>query len=245
MKVLVNNILINYEQIGEGSENVIILHGWGQSLSPWYNTALFCAKKYKVTMLDFPGFGFSEEPSTSWDTYEYAELVKDFLAKIGIVKTIIIGHSFGGRVGTILASKFPHLVQHLILVDSGGIEIKSFSVKIKILVYKIFIKHVKSILGERLKKIFGSVDYRAISGVMRQVFVKVVNQDLRYLFNTIKQPITVIWGSNDQVLPVKYVKIYKELIPQSEIRVIWGADHSPNISKQNDFLSVLGDILNI
>lgn len=245
MRVLLKDIIINYEQIGEGSENLLVLHGWGQSLSPWNNTALFCSKKYKVTIVDFPGFGSSEEPSTIWDTYEYAQFVKDFLVKIGITKTTIIGHSFGGRIGTILASKFPDLVPQLILVDPGGIEIKSLSVKVKIIFYKIFIKPIKSIFGERMKKIFGSSDYRAISGTMRQIFIKVVNQDLRHLFNTIKQPVTVIWGSNDQVLPVKYTKIYKELIPQSEIRIIWGADHSPNISKQNDFLSVLGDILNI
>lgn len=245
MRVLLKDILINYEQIGEGSENLLILHGWGQSLSPWRNTALFCSKKYKVTIIDFPGFGSSEEPSSVWDTYDYAEFINEFLAKIGITRTIIIGHSFGGRVGTILASKYPDIVSQLLLVDSGGIEIKSLSVKIRILIYKIFIKPIKSIFGERMKKIFGSSDYRAISGTMRQIFVKVVNQDLRHLFGTIKQPVTVIWGSNDNVLPVEYVKIYKSLIPQAEIKIIWGADHSPNISKQNDFLSVLGDTLNI
>lgn len=245
MRVLIKDILVNYEQIGEGSENLLILHGWGQSSSPWYNTALFCSKKYKVITIDFPGFGSSEEPPTIWDTYEYAEFIKDFLAKLGIVKTIIIGHSFGGRIGTILASKFPDLVSQLILIDSGGIEIKSFAIKIRILIYKIFIKPIKSIFSERMKKVFGSSDYRAISGVMRQVFVKVVNQDLRYLFTTIKQPVTVIWGSNDGVLPVKYVKIYKALIPQAEVKIIWGADHAPNISKQGEFLSVLGDTLNI
>jgi pimeloyl-ACP methyl ester carboxylesterase len=245
MQVLLKNILINYEQFGDGKDNLLILHGWGQSSAPWRNTALYCSKKYKVTVVDFPGFGSSEEPSHIWDTYDYAEFVKDFLTKIGISNTIIMGHSFGGRIGTILASQSPSLVSRLILVDSGGIEIKTFAIKIRILIYKMFIKPIRKLFSERMKKVFGSSDYRTLSGTMRQIFVKVVNQDLRYLFTTIKQPVTVIWGSNDQVLPVKYVKIYKKSIPQAEIKIIWGADHSPNISKTNDFLDVLGDILNI
>lgn len=245
MQVLLKNILINYEQMGEGSENLLILHGWGQSLAPWRGTAQFCSKKYKVTAVDFPGFGSSEEPNSIWDTYEYADFVKDFLAKLGIKSTVIIGHSFGGRIGTILASKYPETVSQLVLVDSGGIEIKSFTVKAKILLYKVFVKPIRKIFGERIKKLLGSSDYQAVSGTMRQVFVKVVNQDLRHLFDSIKQPVSVIWGSNDKVLPVEYVKIYKKLIPQTEVKIIWGADHSPNLSKPSDFLAILGDVLRI
>lgn len=245
MHVLLKDILINYEQIGEGPENLLILHGWGQSIVPWRKTAQTCSKRYKVTLIDFPGFGSSEEPNSVWDTYKYAEFVKEFCEKLGIENTIIIGHSFGGRIGTILASKYPEIVPRLILVDSGGIEIKSFVIKVKILLYKTFIKPAKKVFGERIKKLLGSSDYKAVSGTMRQIFVKVVNQDLRHLFSSIKQPVNVIWGSNDQVLPVKYVKIYKKLIPQSEIKIIWGADHNPNLSKPSDFLDVLEDILKI
>ena len=245
MQVLLKNILVNYEQVGEGSENLLILHGWGQSLAPWRNTAQFCSKKYKVTLVDFPGFGSSEEPYSVWDTYEYADFIKDFLAKLGIKDTVIMGHSFGGRIGTIIASKYPEIVSRLILVDASGIEIKSLAIKLKIILYKIFIKPVRRIFSESIKRLLGSSDYQAVSGTMRQVFVKVVNQDLRHLFNSIKLPTVVIWGSNDQVLPVEYVKIYKSLIPHAEIKIIWGADHGPNLSKPSDFLVVLSDVLKI
>lgn len=245
MQMMLRNRLVNYEQFGGGTQNLVILHGWGHSIAPWRTTALHCSKIYKVTILDFPGFGSSEEPEKVWDTFDYAEFTKEFLEKLSIKKPIIIGHSFGGRIGTILASKYPDLVSQLILVDAGGIEIKTLKIKIRVWFYKFFIKPIRKTFSDRIKGFFGSSEYRNASGTMRQVFVKVVNQDLRYLFSSIKIPVTVVWGSNDQVLPVEYVKIYKKLIPQSVIRIIWGADHSPNISKPQDFLNALDDILNI
>jgi len=245
MQVLVKNCLVNYEQFGQGSENLVILHGWGHSIGPWRNAAIHCSKKYYVTVIDFPGFGASEEPGQVWDTFDYAEFTKSFIEKLSIKNPVIIGHSFGGRIGTVIAAKYPEFISQLVLVDPGGIEIKNFRVKIRVLLYKLAIKPIRKLFSNRIKGFFGSSGYRNASPVMRQVLVKVVNQDLRNLFGTIKIPVTVIWGSNDRVLPVEYVKIYKKLIPQSVIKIIWGADHSPNLSKNQEFLSVLDDVLKI
>ncbi len=243
--MMLRNRLVNYEQFGGGSQNLLILHGWGQSIAPWKTTALHCSKSYKVTVLDLPGFGSSEEPEKVWDTFDYAEFAKEFLEKLSIKNPVIMGHSFGGRVGTILASKYPDVLSQLVLVDAGGIEIKNLKIKIRVLIYKLFVKPIRKMFSDKIKGFFGSSGYRNASGTMRQIFVKVVNQDLRQLFSSIKIPVYVIWGSNDQVLPVEYVKIYKKLIPHSIIRIIWGADHSPNISKPQDFLNALDDILKI
>jgi len=241
MRVLVNNIILNYEQIGEGDKNLIILHGWGCSSREWISVAQKM-EKYKVTILDLPGFGLSEEPHNSLNIFEYAEIVSIFLNKIGINNCIIMGHSFGGRIGTILSSKNPTIVDKLILIDSGGIEIKSLKIKIKIILSKL-LKPLKIFFPQKLRKMFGSSDYRAISGVLRESFIKIINQDLRYLFSKINIPVVVIWGSNDQVLPVSYVKIYRSLIPNTNIRIVWEADHFPHLSKPENFIQILKEEL--
>ena len=245
MQCIVKKRLVNYEQFGQGSENLLILHGWGHSIAQWRSAAIHCSKKYTVTVLDFPGFGNSEEPEQPWDTFDYAQFTMEFMDKLSLHNPIIMGHSFGGRIGTVIAARFPHAISGLVLVDPGGVEIKNFRIKIRILIYKLMIKPIRNLFASRIKGFFGSSGYRNATPMMRQILVKVVNQDLRNLFGRIAIPVTVIWGSNDKVLPVEYVKIYKKLIPTADIKIIWGADHSPNSSKPAEFLSVLDDVLKL
>ena len=241
MKIVIDGIITNYNQIGEGDRNLLILHGWGRSYTEWLSVAN-SIKGYKITLIDLPGFGDSEEPYKAFDIFEYSKFVSDFLKKIEIKDCIILGHSFGGRIGTILAMQEPKLVKKLILVDSGGIEERSLKTKIKITLFKI-IKPFKIFVPNRIIKMFGSSDYKATNGKMRESFVKIINHDLRYLFSRIKQPVSIIWGSDDHVLPAFYVKIYKSYIPQSIIRIVWEADHSPYLSKPQDFIEILKEEL--
>ena len=243
MNILLRKTILHYEQVGQGSQNLLILHGWGRSLGEWFPIAQKLSSNYTVTLLDLPGFGSSEEPPIPWDTFDYANLVLEFMKKIEIENPTILGHSFGGRIAAILAANNPDQVSSIILVDAGGIHIQSFVTKFKIFFYKLFVKPTKSLIPSRFKKLFGSDDYRTLSGTMRTSFIKIVNQDLRHLFSNITLPVSIIWGSNDQVLPVEYVKIYKKLIPHAQVRIIWGADHSPHLSKSTDLAKALEEIL--
>jgi pimeloyl-ACP methyl ester carboxylesterase len=243
MNILVGETILHYEQKGQGSQDILILHGWGRSLNEWIPTAQKISSQHTVTLLDLPGFGSSEEPPTPWDTYDYALLVLAFMKKLEISSPIILGHSFGGRIATILAVNNSDQISSIILVDAGGIQIQHLSIKLRILFYKIFIKPLKAIVPKRVRNMFGSSDYKTLSGTLRTSFVKIVNQDLRHLFSKISKPVTVIWGSNDQVLPVEYVKIYKQLIPHAQVRIVWGADHSPHLSRSADFIKIIEEIL--
>lgn len=241
MQIVVDDLILNYEQIGVGDKNLVILHGWGCSLNEWVSIAQKI-KGYKITLLDLPGFGFSEEPRKSMDIFEYTKVFSKFLNKVNINKCVIIGHSFGGRIGTIFASNNSNITEKLILVDAGGIEIKSIKTKILILLSKL-LKPFKIFFPKKIRKTLGSSDYKNASKILRESFVKIINQDLRYLFPDIKIPVVVIWGSNDRILPVWYVKIYHSLIDNVNIRIVWEASHFPHISKPEEFIKILKEEL--
>ncbi|MFA6386677.1 MAG: alpha/beta hydrolase [Candidatus Paceibacterota bacterium] len=239
MQIVVDDLILNYEQIGTGSKDLVILHGWGCSLKEWIPIARK-TKGYRVTLLDLPGFGFSEEPHKSINIFQYTEVFSKFLNKVNINKCIIVGHSFGGRIGTIFASNNSDIVEKLILVDAGGIEIKSTKTKILILLSKL-LKPFKIFFPKKIRKILESSDYKNAPRILRESFVKIINQDLRYLFPNIKIPVVVIWGSNDSILPVWYVKIYRTLIKNVNIKIVWEANHFPHISKREEFIKILNE----
>jgi len=92
---------INYEILNhKNQKNIIFLHGWGSN-----KEIMKCFsdnfQEYKHIYIDMPGFGKSSNDYVL-DTLDYAKIMDEFLKSININKDIIIGHSFGGKVATLL-----------------------------------------------------------------------------------------------------------------------------------------------
>jgi len=244
MQIVVGGLLTNYQSCGEGKETLLILPGWKRSASEWAPAAKNLSDKYTVIILDLPGFGLTALPKRTFGAFEYADFVKEFLAKLGIGSCIILGHSFGGRLAIVLASE-GKMVDKLILVDSAGIEGESLYVRL-IHLFKIVLFPALMLLPVSLKNkignLIGSEDYKE-SGEMRKIFVKIVNQDLVSFLPKIKVPTFIIWGDRDNVLPVSQTKIFKKEIADSKVRIVWGAAHDPHLQKPEQLMAILKEIL--
>jgi pimeloyl-ACP methyl ester carboxylesterase len=246
MQLVVNNILVNYLVFknSDSGDYIVILPGWKNSADSWKYIGSELAKKHNVVILDFPGFGKTPKPKSAFDTFDYADFVKAFLKKLEIEKCTLLGHSFGGRVGTILAAK-SDFVERLILVASAGIEKETLLIKLKTSFVKA-IKPLKKIMPEEIvKKIsysLGSQDYKD-AGEMRDIFIKTVNQDLEHLLPKIKVPTLVIWGDRDGQLNVSLTKVYKNKIKDCIVRVVWGTGHHPHAENPQKFLDIINNWL--
>jgi pimeloyl-ACP methyl ester carboxylesterase len=238
MQKVVDGQLVNYEVVGNGKQNLVIMHGWGGSLHNWLSVARELKDRYKIVLFDFPGLGGSAHPKSNWDIYKYAEFTNNFISSLGIKRAVFLGHSFGGRVAILLGSKYSQLVEKLILVDAAGMEIKSIKAKIFGSVFALPISIVKPFMPEALRKVFRSKDYQA-AGKMRDIFMNVVNQNLRSELKHIVSPTLIIWGEKDHVLSLKEAKMIKHNIANSHIRIVWGATHWPHDEKFTKFMSVL------
>ena len=104
MEKNIDNIKIHYEQTGKGKD-VVLLHGWGQNIEMMKPLADGLEDFCRCTIIDLPGFGESSEPLESLSIYEYTEVIEKLLKELNIVNPIIIGHSFGGRIAIIYASR--------------------------------------------------------------------------------------------------------------------------------------------
>lgn len=231
---MVNGILTNYGMIGEGRKDLLILHGWKGSLNEWKNIAGELSEKYRVILLDFPGFGGSAKPKQDWGIYEYFKFTKKFIAGLKIKKLTVLGHSFGGRIAILLASR-TDLVEKLILVAAAGMEVKS----LKAVLFGLA-KPFMRWLPQNIKTKFGSRDYRQ-AGAMRQTFTKIVNQHLRDELKRVSAPTLVVWGEMDSELSLKEARMLRRGIKDSLLRIVWGAGHRPHQEKPADFIRVLAE----
>ncbi len=140
----------------------------------------------------------------------------------GIERPVLMGHSFGGRIAIVMASRTP--VEKVVLVDAAGIKprrslryyVKVYSFKAaKWLLPKIVGKSHGHALIERMRGRAGSSDYSQSSPRMRAVMSRVVNQDLRHLLPAISAPTLLIWGERDTATPIADARLMERLIPDA------------------------------
>jgi pimeloyl-ACP methyl ester carboxylesterase len=230
----------------------VVLHGWGASIQAVASIIAVFRQTHRVVALDLPGFGASDPPPAPWSSDEYAALVRDALATLGIERASFIGHSFGGKLGIVLAATHPELVDRLVLVNSAGIRGKR-DAKYHARVYGF--KAGKRLLGmppltgplgapirRRFESRFGSDDYRQ-AGSMRGTLVRVVNEDVRDLLPRVLAPTLLIWGELDDSTPLADGTLMEQLIPDAGLVLFPSAGHFAYADDLDRFARVAGNFL--
>ncbi len=241
-QIAVGYQLWNYQEIGSGEGvPIMILHGWGRCGNEWMRMARDLNKwsGRKVFVVDLPGFGGSNLPKVE-NIIEYSELVKDFCHYLDIPKVILIGHSLGGRIGIVLGSTYPALVERLVLVDPAGVKPNSIKRLMLQFVSKLF-AWVPASLRAKLALYLMDEDYRS-NPALRELYRAVVKADLRKYLSQIAAVTTIVWGENDPILPLPLTKIYAKLMRHSRVRVVWGAGHDPHLTHYEQTLRILQEI---
>jgi len=98
-------------------------------------------------------------------------------------------------------------------------------------------------LVEKMRRKYGSADYRNASPIMRQTLVKIVNEDLRNLLPQIKKEVLLIWGENDDSTPLSDGKLMEELLPNAGLAVIKNAGHYAFLEQPELFAKILDSYL--
>lgn len=249
MEIQVNGVKVNYIVDGQG-QDVILLHGWGQNIEAFKMVHDHLANRFRVFTIDFPGFGQSDMPPTPWMVEDYVQTVEMFVRELDIQNPILIGHSFGGRVSIVYASRNP--VRKMILVDSAGIKPKrSLNYYLKVYTFKTAKKLLKlpiinrreQELLQKLRGKFGSSDYKSISGVLQQTMVKVVNEDLQRFMPSISTATLLIWGENDTATPVSDAKIMEKSIPDAGLVILKNCGHFSYLEKFHEFKVIVDHFL--
>ena len=209
------------DKTGSTPPSVVALHGWARTGADFASIV----EGLDAVAPHLPGFGASDAPDTAWGSAEYAELVADAIRPFGPVT--IVGHSFGGRVAVRLAAKYPELVKALVLTGVPLLRLAPASKPaLSFRIVRALAKRrilPESVLARQRRK-HGSADYNAASGVMREILVKVVNEDYREDLARITAPVRMVWGENDTAAPTDAGRAAAELVNAS-FTVVPGAAH--------------------
>lgn len=218
------------ETYGDGVVQVLWLHGWGRRGNDFAAAAGVLAQRGVASVaLDLPGFGASAAPETAGGARHYAELIEPVFESLGDTPLVLVGHSFGGTVATVVASSHPERIRALVLTGVPLLRLKGASRAPR--AYRaVRWLHGRGLVGdarlEAVRQRYGSRDYRAATGVMRDVLVARVNESYETELRSVEAPVTMLWGEEDRDVPVEVARRAAALLPHgASLRVLAGVDH--------------------
>lgn len=220
---------------GPAGTPILLLHGWGHSIEITRQLGELLSTLRTVYLIDLPGHGRSAPPEDAWGMEEFAAVVRRFLDAEGIERAIGVGHSFGGKTLIKLAALHPERLERLVLINSSGLQpVRPFKKRVRISAINAIRKVVKGIDAQFGAKLFeqwfiprfASPDYLQ-AGVLRQTFVRTVNQHLDEECRRIKVPTLLLWGELDPETPLEAGRRMHALIAGSRLVVLEGKGHVP------------------
>jgi pimeloyl-ACP methyl ester carboxylesterase len=116
-KITVNGLAVHCQQMGDGG-HVVMIHGLFASLAFWYMSVMpALAVRFRVTAYDLRGHGYSDVPDSGYSSADMATDLVGLLDELGIERTHLVAHSFGGSVALQCALLWPDRVLSLTLAD--------------------------------------------------------------------------------------------------------------------------------
>jgi len=244
---VVDDMMIHYRDEGQG-ETVVLLHGAFSSLHTYNDWAAILRKHYRVVRLDLMGFGLTG-PNSSGDytMSNHIRVLKRFLNILDINQCHLVGSSLGGWLAWEFAFRYPEWVNKLILIGSAGfVEQEAIPLPFRLAQTPLasrVIRYVvrKSILEQFVKQVYFDIEKVNSKLVDRYfdlftregnqaAFVKLVNSPYRDNTNYLKKiqnPTFIMWGKEDEWIPVTYAYRFYNQIPDTSMQIYSKVGHLP------------------
>lgn len=257
----IDGLKIRYLELGKEHDNhVLFIHGLGSSADIWLNIPDMLSSDFHIVSLDLPGFGVSDKPLMEYTPEKFAEILIDFINKIGINdgKTSIVGHSLGGYIAVKIAIKNKHLIEKLVLIDSSGM------LEAPTPLLEKYFEAAMNPSENLVKKVFKemAVDPTKISSKVVKIFISRINlPNSKHAFKSTFEnststkielsklkliddiPTLILWGEKDSAIPLDHSQKFKDVLKNSQISIISNTGHSPFVEKPDLVYKMLRQFL--
>jgi pimeloyl-ACP methyl ester carboxylesterase len=267
--IRIGQINARYWADGDQGSTIILIHGIGGYIEHWLPNFASLASQHQVYAVDFPGHGRTEKPlNISYTIESLAQFISDFMVAIGIERAHIVGHSLGGAIATRLALRQPASVERLVLVDSAGLgkegtmmlriaslpflgerltrpSLSGIASTAKMLVYD------PTVMTDDLIEL--NYQMFALPGAQKS-YLKTLRSNANFLgqkesmygtntrgITSITKPVLVIWGQQDQIIPVAHADIAAKGFPNVRVHIFDNCGHFPMLEYTSDFNKLLLD----
>jgi pimeloyl-ACP methyl ester carboxylesterase len=263
---------VNVVELGAGEPAMVFIHGLAGSWQNWLeNLPHFAAAGHRVIALDLPGFGASEAPRSKLSIPGYGALVDMLLDRLGVGPAVIVGNSMGGFIGAEVAIQYPPRVERLVLVSAAGLTVEyqrnetalgvlRFGKRL-LMAWGGFVGARSDAIASRprtrrllMRLVVHDADRLPAPLIAEQVrgagnpgFVDALDAltdyPIRPRLGEIGCPTLIVWGTEDNLVPVRDAAEFERLIPDAR-KVVWEeTGHVPMLERPAGFNALLDEFV--
>lgn len=235
---------IKYYDVGSGPP-LLLIHGIGGDADEWAFCFEAFSKSHRVIAIDLLGFGRSDKPKIDYHIAVFVELINQFLRALKIERAAILGESLGGWIASSFALTFPERVDKLLLVDAAGVwgEIAALPIDLRVSTRAHLHEVFKLVFFDKRLATDGLVDMayhlhleRGDGPTIDSIFRCTEGERLDDVIGRLNMPTLIVWGEQDEMIPVSVGRNLQKLIPGSTLEVISQCGHLPALEKPVEFV---------
>lgn len=237
MDIKANGITIHFEDHGAGDQTLVFLHYWGGTSRTWDNVIKALKSEVRSVAFDARGWGKSDRPDSGYDIVSMADDVQGAIAALKLKKYVLVGHSMGGKVAQLLASRQPAGLTGLVLVAPSPAQGKSLPGDIRE-----GMKGAYSVAESTAWTIDNVLAELPLSQALRRQVIEdsvggataakhywpagAISEDISADLGRINVPVLVIGGEKDKVDSVELLEnVVIPSLPGAQLTVIPGVGH--------------------
>lgn len=234
----------------------LLIHGWSSSwyaLSPLVH---LLRQRFRCLAVDLPGYGQSPRLPRRTTIPAYADLLAEFLGEVCDAPVVVVGHSMGGMTSITLALRHPVLVERMVLLDPTitgrlspyiNLVVSPITLMERFGLGRLIVSAVeRGFVGvtDRIMRPASfaertgitEADYKKIRSdarrpgqgrVRTECFFAMRNSDLTSHLHRLDTPTLVIWGAEDNTVPLRDASIVADEWPEADLRILPKAGHWP------------------
>lgn len=271
----INGQDIHVQEVGpEHGPVAILIHGWSSSWFTWKPILPALSKRYRCIAIDLPGFGKSPAPAEKPTIAGYAELVGQIILRFSDRAVLVLGHSMGGQIAATLALCYPVLVDKLVLLNpalSGRLSTRvnltmgphvmaeRFRPLEWLLYYaaKTPLDYTDSILkptnfaehahvsAQDYARIRADARRKGQGRIRAACFNAMRAANLSGQLSRVEPPSLVIWGAEDNIVPLRDAGLVAVEWPKADLRIIPNAGHWPQFEQTHATLRHIAHFLGL